>query len=123
MKKVSNTAERLATIMEERGLKQSEILEKCKPFCKKYGIRMDRSGLSQYISGKNEPRQDKLSVLADALGVTETWLMGYDEEEPTFSALDEDETDIITLYRNLNRMKKHRLMAYLYNLTEDGDNK
>lgn len=62
MKKVSNTAERLATIMKERGLKQADILEKCKPFCEKYGIQMDRSGLSQYISGKNEPRQDKLTA-------------------------------------------------------------
>jgi len=121
MKKVSSTAERLNTIMKERGLKQSEILEKCKPFCDKYGIKMARSDLSQYVLGKSLPRQDKLTVLADALNVTETWLMGYDDNDPVFTALDEDETDIITIYRKFNRMKKHRLMAYLYDLSEDGD--
>ena len=43
MKKVSTTAERLNTIMKERNLKQSDILEKCKPFCDKYGIKMKRA--------------------------------------------------------------------------------
>lgn len=68
MKRVSTTAERLNTIMKERGLKQSDILEKCKPFCDKYGIKMARSDLSQYVLGKNVPRQDKLTALAQALG-------------------------------------------------------
>ena len=121
MKRVSTTAERLNTIMKERGLKQSDILEKCKPFCDKYGIKMARSDLSQYVLGKNVPRQDKLTALAQALGVEETWLMGYDDEEPTFAALDEDEADLITLYRSFDRRRKHRLMAYLYGLSEDGD--
>ena len=120
MKKVSNTAERLTLIMKERGLRQADILEKCKPFCEKYGIQMDRSGLSQYISGRNEPRQDKLTALAQALNVDETWLMGYDiEEQPVFVALDEDENDLITLYRKFDRKRKHLLMGYLYKLSEE----
>lgn len=119
MKKVSTTAERLNTIMNERGLKQSDILEKCKPFCNKYGIKMARSDLSQYVLGKSIPRQDKLTALAQALGVDETWLMGYDmEERPVFAALDEDETDLINMYRSFDRRRKHRLMAYLYELAD-----
>lgn len=120
MKKVSNTAERLNTIMKERNLKQSDILEKCKPFCDKYGIKMARSDLSQYALGKSIPRQDKLTALAQALNVDETWLMGYDiEEQPVFVALDEDENDLITLYRKFDRKRKHLLMGYLYKLSEE----
>lgn len=120
MKKVSNTAERLNTIMKERNLKQSDILEKCKPFCDKYGIKMARSDLSQYALGKSIPRQDKLTALAQALNVDETWLMGYDiEDQPVFVALDEDENDLITLYRKFDRKRKHLLMGYLYKLSEE----
>lgn len=120
MKKVSTTAERLNTIMKERNLKQSDILEKCKPFCDKYGIKMARSDLSQYALGKSIPRQDKLTALAQALGVDETWLMGYDiEEQPVFAALDEDETDLVNLYRSFDRKRKHYLMSYLYKLSDE----
>lgn len=77
---VSNTSERLNYLMKTRNLKQSDILEKCKPYCKKYNVKMGRNDLSQYVSGKAKPRQNKLSILALALNVSETWLMGYDVE-------------------------------------------
>ena len=117
MKKTSNTSERLAQIMREKNLKQAEVLELCKPICEKYGVKLDSSGLSQYVTGKHLPRQNMLTVLSEALGVSEAWLMGYEEEEPTFSALDEDETDIIKAYRNFDRRTKHLMMAYLYKLS------
>lgn len=75
--KESNTSERLKYIMSSRGLKQVEILEKCKPYCDKYGIRLAKNDLSQYVSGKVEPKQDKLSILGLALDVSEAWLAGY----------------------------------------------
>lgn len=76
--KSSNTSERLKEIMNIRGLKQVDILEKAKPYCQKYGVRLGRNDLSQYVSGKVTPGQEKLTILGLALGVTETWLMGYD---------------------------------------------
>ena len=75
--KESNTSERLKYIIRSRGLKQVEILEKSKPFCDKYGIRLQKNDLSQYVSGKVEPKQDKLSILGLALDVSEAWLAGY----------------------------------------------
>lgn len=75
--KESNTSERLRHIIDSRGLRQVEILEKCKPFCEKYGIRLAKNDLSQYVSGKVEPKQDKLSILGLALDVSEAWLAGY----------------------------------------------
>ena len=38
-----------------------------------------KSAISQYLSGKVTPKQDKIYKLAQALKVNESWLMGYDE--------------------------------------------
>ena len=76
--KNSSTSERLKQIMNERSLRQVDILEAAKPFCEKYGVKLAKNDLSQYVSGKVEPRQEKLTILGLALNVSETWLMGYD---------------------------------------------
>lgn len=76
--KVSNTAERLKEYMDLFNCKQADILNACAPYCKKLNIKLGRNDLSQYVSGKVAPRQDKLSVLAAGMGVDEAWLMGYD---------------------------------------------
>ena len=76
--KPSNTSERLRLIMSKQNLKQVDILSLAHPYCKKYGVSLGKTALSQYISGKFEPRQDKLTILGLALNVSEAWLMGYD---------------------------------------------
>ncbi len=104
--KKSNTQERLKLIMEEKNLRQVDLLNKCMPYCKKYNVRLGRNDISQYVSGKAEPTQIRLSILAEALNVTETWLMGYDvEREPTFqfSTL---EKELVTAYRNKPEMQE-----------------
>lgn len=77
MKKYT-TAQRLKQIMEARNLRQVDILELAEPFCKKYGVKLGKNALSQYVSGKVEPGQEKLTILGMALGVSEAWLMGYE---------------------------------------------
>lgn len=77
MEKVT-TSERLNLLMKERRLRQVDILALCKPYCEKYNVKLEKNDLSQYVSGKVQPRQDKLSILGLALGVTEAWLMGFD---------------------------------------------
>ena len=72
------TSTRLQRILSERGLKQVDVLERAVPYCKEYGIKLNKSDLSQYVSGKVEPGQDKLTVLGLALNVSEAWLMGFD---------------------------------------------
>lgn len=76
--KNSNTRMRLRSLMEERGLRQTDILRAAEPFCAKFSVKLNKSDLSQYLSGKSEPGQDKLAVLSMALDVSEGWLMGYD---------------------------------------------
>ena len=78
MKKYT-TSERLKQIMSSRGLKQIDILNMCIPYGKKHNIRIGKTDLSQYVSGKVVPGQEKLSILSMALGVSEVWLMGYEQ--------------------------------------------
>ena len=77
MKKFT-TSQRLKQLMNERNIKQVDILIKAEPFCKKYGVKLNKNDLSQYVNGKVEPGQQKLSILGLALNVNEAWLMGYD---------------------------------------------
>lgn len=84
--KVTDTAHRLREYMSSHNLRQVDILVKVKPYCEEYDVKMNKSDLSQYVSGKTEPGHDKLFVLAKALGVSEPWLMGYDEDSSTQTA-------------------------------------
>lgn len=72
------TSERLHQIMEEENIRQVDILHKAKPYCEKYDVKLNKSDLSQFVNGKVEPGQWKLTILALALDVSETWLMGLD---------------------------------------------
>lgn len=69
---------RLNRIIEERALKQVDILRLAEPYYEQTGAKLTRADLSQYVHGKTEPGQRKLTLLSLALGVDETWLMGYD---------------------------------------------
>jgi len=64
-----STRSRLIELMSAYNLTQSDI-------AKKTGI--PKSAISMYINGYRVPRQDKLSLIADAYGVDPAWLMGYD---------------------------------------------
>lgn len=76
--KITNTSARLKLLIEERGIRQIDILNAAKPYCEKFGVRLEKNDLSQYVNGKAEPGQEKLTILGLALNVSETWLMGYD---------------------------------------------
>jgi len=75
---MKTTAERLKEIMDEQGLKQSDIIERAKPFMEMYSTKLTRPDMSQYCNGKIVPKQNKLFLLAAALNVSEAWLMGHD---------------------------------------------
>lgn len=76
--KVSNTALRLKQLMEERNLKQIDIVRLAEPHCKENNVKLGRNDISQYVAGKAEPGQHKLYILGKALNVSAAWLMGYD---------------------------------------------
>lgn len=97
--KKANTSDRLKQIMNERNLKQVDILNLSLPICSKYNVKMNKSDISQYVSGKVEPSQEKLVVLGLALNVTEAWLMGFDVSMERKDSSREAKEDIEILYK------------------------
>ena len=100
--KVATTSQRLNQIISVRHIRQIDIIESAKPFSEKYGVKLNKNDLSQYVNGKTEPGQEKLTILGLALNVNEAWLMGYDvpmerdsqqTEQKTGSAPESSETD------------------------------
>ena len=68
-KKVATTAERLREALNNAGMKQADLVRE---------TGLDRGAISSYLSGKYEPKQRALGLLARALDVDEFWLGGYD---------------------------------------------
>ena len=105
-----NTSIRLQRIMKERGLKQADVLALAQPYCKKYGIKLGKSDLSQFVSGKVTPGQWKLTILGMALDVSEPWLMGLDvpmervhiKKGPTPEAEDGNTQKFVELFEQLD---------------------
>lgn len=94
-----STADRLRQIMEERNLRQIDILNLALPICARYDVKMNKSDISQYVSGKVEPSQEKLVVLGMALNVTESWLMGFDVSSERKDTQIQAEKDFDVFYR------------------------
>lgn len=74
MKTILKTSARLRLALDNNNMKQVDLAQKT-------GI--PKSAISQYLSGKVNPKQDKIFLMAKALGVTEAWLMGVEEENTT----------------------------------------
>lgn len=68
---------------------------------------IDRGTINNYLTGKYEPKQDKLSIIADALNVDPVWLMGYDvpmereKDTPDKLKLTEGEKMLLDLFRQI----------------------
>lgn len=118
MKKYS-TSDRLREIMNVRNLRQVDILNMTLPYCKKYEVKMNKSDISQYVSGKVEPNQAKLAVLGMALNLNEAWLMGCDVpmERNSKDYTKENTPKIIQYYEKLNDIGKHEATKRVEELT------
>lgn len=117
-----NTATRLRTLMDQRGLKQADILRLAQPYCEKYKIKLGKSDLSQFVNGKVEPGQWKITILSLALNVSEAWLMGLDvpieRQTPTPVSEDGLEADAMRLFEALSPERKAEALNYLRYLAE-----
>ena len=110
-----STSDRLKYLMETRNLRQADILEMIQPYCRKYKINIPRNALSQYVTGKVLPKQDKLTILGLALNVSEVWLMGYNVsmERQQNAPAEEPERDKITkLFLSLTEKNQKKLIDY-----------
>ena len=60
---------RLRQIMNERNLSQAELSKITK---------ITASSISDWLNNKYEAKQDKVDIIATALNISQSWLMGYD---------------------------------------------
>ncbi len=105
------TSQRLKQIMDIKQLRQVDILRAAEPYCKKFDVKLNKNDLSQYVSGKTTPGQDKLTILGLALGVSEAWLMGYDVSmersvTPTAEMSDGRKQEFVELFELLTPKKQ-----------------
>ncbi|MDO4307240.1 MAG: hypothetical protein Q4C77_10415 [Eubacteriales bacterium] len=114
-----NTSIRLKKIMSDRNLRQVDILELCKPYCAKYNIKLGRNDLSQYVSGKVEPGQKKLTILGMALNVNEAWLMGFDVPMERDNYTDQNLMNRDAIIEDIDRILQKDGYVLLYETTDD----
>lgn len=81
---MASIAERIKEGLIIRNMTQSELVSKTK---------LNKSSISSYISGKYEPKQKAIYLIAEALNVSEPWLMGLDV--PLTRTLDKNITSMI----------------------------
>ena len=77
-------ADRLKAAMEQRGLKQVDLIREAE----QAGVKLGKSHMSQYVSGKTIPRSGVLHFLAKTLQVSPAWLEGREEPVDHLSASD-----------------------------------
>ena len=65
-------SDRLKSAMEKCNYKQSDLIR----IAQDKGIKLGKSQVSQYVSGKTTPRPDVVALLAQILDVREDWLSG-----------------------------------------------
>lgn len=106
--------------------------EKIKELCEKEGfaisslcskipnLSVNKASISGWKNG-SKPRPDKLKAIADYFGVSVDYFSDdYDDSAPTCTnshqtvPMDEDEADILRIYRKLSRKSKHEFMAAVY---------
>lgn len=66
---MATISERIQEALLLRGMKQVDLVNKTK---------IGKSSISTYISGEYEPKQKNIYKIAQALNVSEGWLMGFD---------------------------------------------
>ena len=69
-------ADRLKEALNRQRMKQVDLVH----VASQKGVKLGRSHVSQYVSGKTVPRAEILNFLAETLDVSEEWLLGKEEK-------------------------------------------
>ena len=70
-------ASRLQDLLQKNGIKQIELVR----LAEEKGIKLGKSHISQYVSGKTIPRKEILQFLADTFEVEADWLLGKETKK------------------------------------------
>lgn len=111
-KRVANCADRIKMALRIKGVKQADLCRLTK---------IPKSALSQYISGAYEPKQDRIYLIANALNVSEAWLMGLDvpmdrqvkKTSPSEADLSEGEQILLDLFRRVPEDKQELVLQMI----------
>ena len=99
--RIESCGKRLAKALAIRNIRQADLAQMTK---------IPKSSLSLYLKDAYEPKQDRIFVMAQALRVSEAWLMGYDvpmeketekENSPSELQLTEGEKVLLDLFRKV----------------------
>ena len=96
--KIATTSERLQDAMRFAQMKQADLAR---------ATGLSKGGISNYVTGRYEPKSDIISKLAKALSVSEMWLWGYDvpmgreKMSPEEPKLSEGEKMLLDLFRRV----------------------
>ena len=67
--RVADFKDRLKEVLAKKGLRAVDLMEMTD---------VPKSAISFYLAGKSQPKADRLYKIAQALDISEAWLLGYD---------------------------------------------
>ena len=113
---IDTFANRLQKALDKNRMKPIEL-------AKKTGL--DKSLISNYLSGKYKAKQDKLTLISKVLHVNEIWLMGYDvpDDYSYEGVIHDDETNTFCFRFNPenNNLPSDNLMEHYKELFNNDD--
>ena len=105
MEKIATFADRLKSLLEEKGLTQADI-------CRLAHV--DRSLMTKYLKGTKFPKIDTIRRIANVLYVNPDWLEGVDADKvPKPVQLSPLEMDFVMGFRNLSGDDKYFILEYI----------
>lgn len=106
-------AQRLKLAMDKEGKKQVDLINEATL----QGVKLGKSQISQYVSGKTIPRADTLHFLALALNTDEDWLMGKEDVNITeITDINSNESEILGGCQMKTIKKSSKLDNVLYDV-------
>lgn len=102
--------ERLREALQRNNMRQVDLVAQT-------GI--DKSQISSYLSGKYKPKQENLTLLAEALKVSEYWLLGIDELVEKRSEKDSTEMRLQAYAKHIYEERELEKLVLLYESLSD----
>ncbi|MDY2728775.1 MAG: aminotransferase class I/II-fold pyridoxal phosphate-dependent enzyme [Clostridium sp.] len=93
---------RLKEAMNKKGMKQVDLLKAAN----KQGVKLGKSQISQYVSGKAIPRENIGSFLANTLNVSEQWLYGKNSKSYICDISSANENAMVEGSLNMRKFNK-----------------
>lgn len=103
-------SERLKNALSERGMKQTELSERT-------GI--SKSSISEWLNGRYEAKADKIVLIAKALNVNESYLIGLDvpmENEVEYSST---KTILDNIFGKLEKPRQEKVVSFAKSELDD----